>query len=456
VPLVRSERRVLKVNSPLKLFLRERSKRMIPALVQWEITDRCNLRCPHCYHVDPRGKVVAGQDLGKADMQKIAEIIVGNKLFFVTFTGGEPLIRKDLLVEIVQYLYDHNVIISLNTNLLLMDEGLLSRLKVHRMLVSCPSVDPQIYAMATGNGDYNKFETKLTMLIDTGINHTVNMVVSKLNQNSVRHTAKKMAEIGVTRFAATPASVNARYPDFTMLLSSEEVSKVIDDLIWVYETLGMEVDIMESVPKCIMPSRAFELELPFIYRSCHAGRRNGTISTNGEVRPCSHNPQIFGNILGEDIGEIWNRIGNWREKSGNYHMDCLGCDIFSYCGGGCRVDSSIRQNKTDATHPYMAEKMSAPSVKPATVALKSDLSIRPVRSFQARQEDGMWLVAPGSSRNIIKVNQQLYNFLVATRKLQSMTIQALAEHFGTSFESPHFQRVVTLLIRKKFFLLSDN
>ena len=76
---------------------------MIPALVQWEITNRCPYRCGYCYHDGlKRGK--ARLDLEEEEMWRIAEIIVKNRLFFVTFTGGEPLIRKDLLVKLVRFI----------------------------------------------------------------------------------------------------------------------------------------------------------------------------------------------------------------------------------------------------------------------------------------------------------------------------------------------------------------
>jgi len=71
------------------------------------------------------------------------------------------------------------------------------------------------------------------------------MVVTKLNKHSVRDTAVKMAKLGVERVAATPARINANSPNFSLLLSQAEVRQVIDDLIWVYEELGLRVDIME-------------------------------------------------------------------------------------------------------------------------------------------------------------------------------------------------------------------
>ena len=264
-----------------------------------------------------------------------------------------------------------------------------------------------------------------------------------------------MAKLGVKRFAATPASVNASNPKVNILLSADEVRQVIDDLVWAYEELSLRVDIMESVPKCLMPLRAFELELPFIYRSCHAGKRNGTIGTQGDIRPCSHNPLTFGNILREGIDEIWEKMYSWRENSGNFHSDCLGCDLFNQCGGGCRIDAAVRCGSNDARHPYMIENFSNPVVKPKEIRINPDLLIRPSSSFQCRSENGGWLVAPGSPRNIIQVNQSAYEFLVATRPLPLMSLTNLAQRFGTTFEDVEFQRIVTQLVRRQFFIIEN-
>ena len=426
---------------------------MIPALVQWEITDRCPYHCPHCYHTNSRSEESIPLGLSEKEMLRIAEIIAKNQLFFVTFTGGEPLVRKEILITVAQYLRDHKIVLSLNTCLAPFDDDVLRRLPVDRMLISCPSSDPDVYCQATGNGNYSRFEQKLGSLIESQKSFTVNMVVTKLNKHSVRDTAVKMAKLGVERFAATPASINANSPNFSLLLSQAEVRQVIDDLIWVHEELGLRVDIMESIPKCLMPLKAFELELPFVFRSCHAGKRNGTIGTNGEVRPCSHNPQTFGNILKEDIGQIWRRMADWRENSGNFHQDCLGCDLFNNCGGGCRVDAQVRRGSSDAKHPYMIEKLTSPPVEPQRINLRPQAMIRPVKSFQSRAENGGWLVAPGSPRNIIHVNQTLYDFLVATRNLGQMTLESLAARFGTSFTDKEFQRIITLLTRRQFFII---
>lgn len=426
---------------------------MIPALVQWEITDLCNLRCQHCYHIDHDRQQCPKTELPAAEMLAIAEILVSKRLFFVTFTGGEPLIKRGLLLELAKYLHQAGIILSVNTNLLLLDENYLGDLKIHRLLISCPAVNPAMYFQITG-GNFTAFESKLRMVIAAGVDFTVNMVVSKLNFAEVKAVAVYLAKLGVKNFATTPASLNASHPNFNLLLSQSEVRQVIEDLVWVNENLGLGVDIMEAIPKCAIPPRAFELQLPFVHRFCRAGQRNGTIASNGDVRPCSHNPEVFGNVLKEDIGLIWDRMRSWRRETGNVCHDCLSCDTYSHCGGGCRVDLKALYGQSEGKHPYMAEGNESPRILPKTVQLKPDMMVKPCRTFLWRPEKNGWLVASGSSRNIIEVNDQLCKFLIICRDQPSMTLSAIAQKFGAIFEDVEYQRIMAMLIQKKYFVLT--
>lgn len=101
---------------------------MIPALVQWEFTDRCPFRCVHCYHLDDELSSLL-PDLPDEDMHRIAEMLVAYKLFFGTLTGGEPLTRPKLLVEITRYLASNGIILS--RKYIVMQSSISFHLRVH-------------------------------------------------------------------------------------------------------------------------------------------------------------------------------------------------------------------------------------------------------------------------------------------------------------------------------------
>src|SRR5579885_2957267 len=67
-----------------------------PRLVYWEITKRCNLRCAHCRAVP--GAETDPSELITADGFRLLDelALIGRPL--LVLTGGEPLLRDDLLV----------------------------------------------------------------------------------------------------------------------------------------------------------------------------------------------------------------------------------------------------------------------------------------------------------------------------------------------------------------------
>jgi len=141
---------------------------MIPAIVQLELTGRCNYLCQHCYRLDSSGKEVIKEELCDNDMMRIAEILVKNKLFFVTLTGGEPLVRKKIVVDLVDFFSTNGIRVSLNTNLSSLDQSTLKRLSLYAVLASCPSTDPDAYKFITRGGSYQRFEKNLRALIESG------------------------------------------------------------------------------------------------------------------------------------------------------------------------------------------------------------------------------------------------------------------------------------------------
>ena len=176
----------------------------VPLNVQIEITDKCNLFCPHCYHFDNSdGRKKPSLDLSDDSVMNIAGKLVAANVMGVILTGGEPMLRKNLMVALVSRFKQSNMYVSINTNLIAMTDYLLSELLGARMdgfLVSCPSSDPSGYSKATGGGKYQKFEENLRILIASGAHFSINMVVNSSNLDQIRTTAYRMATLGVKNF----------------------------------------------------------------------------------------------------------------------------------------------------------------------------------------------------------------------------------------------------------------
>lgn len=82
---------------------------------QIELTYRCNLNCVHCYCKSSEDSEDKDKELNTLEWKKILDEIQKEGCIYLTFTGGEPLIRKDFL-ELYSYAKRCGFIITVFTN----------------------------------------------------------------------------------------------------------------------------------------------------------------------------------------------------------------------------------------------------------------------------------------------------------------------------------------------------
>src|SRR5262245_49423313 len=98
--------------------------------VSWNLTQRCNLFCAHCYMSAAPGAATAGE-LTTAECRRVmADIARVNPHVFLILTGGEPLIRPDVY-ELAARGREHGFTVVLGTNGVLLREKQARRLREH-------------------------------------------------------------------------------------------------------------------------------------------------------------------------------------------------------------------------------------------------------------------------------------------------------------------------------------
>jgi radical SAM protein with 4Fe4S-binding SPASM domain len=425
-----------------------------PLTAQLEVTDFCNHKCLHCYNLDSDIKNRPARKVSDETVIACAQKLIDSGVFAMVVTGGEPLIKRELTKKVISLFRDNQIKVSLNTNLTLFDDDFIEFMKQTKVgiLTSCPSAVPSSFEKLTLTDNYALFEKNVKKLVEADLRFTVNMVVTKDNLHEIRTTAEKMKQLGCRSFAATPMSLNMEYPRLDLLLSTKEVHQVIDDLLWAEETLGLNVDILEALPKCVFSDKILSGKHSFLNRKCQAGRTVIAVSCNGDVRPCAHNPVSYGNILEDGLKTIWERMNDWR--SAQYVPEkCKECTWLNRCNGGCRTNAKTLSGEWNTRDAWVSEPLKTqPPRDDKQIELKNDTKLRANSEYLYRQEyEDAYVVYNMKDDIYFMINKVYYDFITELGKYETASFSDLQKQYNVDTNNKAFYDVILFLVQKNIF-----
>lgn len=425
----------------------------LPLTAQFEITDLCNHRCIHCYNLDSEVKNRPNRKVEDETVLACAQKLIDNNIFGIVITGGEPMLKKELTKKIIRLFRDNKIRVSLNSNLTLLDDDLITFLKEQKVsvLTSCPSGNSLSYKNLVGADNFAYFETNIKKLVVSGVKFSVNMVITKDNLQEIIPTAEKMKSLGCNSFAATPMGLNVEYPRLDLLLSVDEVRQVISDLLWIETNLKLKVDILEALPKCVFPKHVLSEKHSFLNRKCQAGRTVIAVSCNGDVRPCAHNPYSYGNILKEDLRAIWQKMKAWRSTQ-YIPSDCQNCSWLKHCNGGCRTSAKVYNGDWNKNDMWCvgALRTLPPNIHSQKKELAPNTHLQINSYLKARKEDEEAYVIYNVEDDIsFMVSPDLYDFIMNLTKHTDLSFGDLCREFHLPAADDNMKNLVLFLIAKK-------
>jgi radical SAM protein with 4Fe4S-binding SPASM domain len=422
-----------------------------PLTAQLEITDFCNHKCIHCYNLDSKPENRPNRAVDDDTVIRIAQTFIDNQIFGVVVTGGEPLIKKKLTKSVLSLLKDNKIKVSLNSNITLFDDDFIDFLKHKKIgvLTSCPSANTTSFSQLVGVDNYSLFENNIKKLVAANIHFTVNMVITKENLHEIRYTAEKMKNLGCKSFTATPMGLNVDYPRLDLLLSKDDVRAVIDELLLIEEKLGLRVDILEALPKCIFSEQILSEKHSFLNRRCQAGRTNIAVSCNGDVRPCAHNPTSYGNVLQDDLKNIWQNMSDWR--SSQYVPDeCKDCAWLNRCNGACRTSAKTANGEWNSKDIWATAPLkTAPTKENKQISLHPETQLQVNQEYFCRQEYEDAFVFYNMKDDIyFMVSKSYCDFIFELKTYDTVSYGDLQKKYNVNADDKNFNDAISFLIQK--------
>ena len=280
-----------------------------PTYLHISLTERCQCHCVHCY---ARGR--EEERLKELDTAEVHSLIdQGRRLgaAYVVFSGGEPLLRKDI-VELVAYAHKKGLITRINTNGLLFTPENTARLKKAGLTqagVSIDDPDPETHDRLRGlPGGYAKTLEGIRNLKENGILCQIQTYASRRNiPDGLRKIIALGKELGIFYvYFFFPTASGAWACSFDELLTEEEKAEVrkLADVRFVH------VELATAGSQC----RVFAKSLI-------------SIASNGDVTPCPFTPFVIGNVRERSLEELWRPFSS-RLKL-RFRGDCIMNDVAS-------------------------------------------------------------------------------------------------------------------------------
>jgi len=328
-------------------------------VVVWNVTRRCNLRCVHCYS-QSEDRNYHGElsfDQGKALIDDLAEF--GSPV--ILFSGGEPLIRPDIL-DLIRYAAGKGLRAVVSTNGTLITAKLAAQLKeigLSYVGISLDGLEEVHDAFRGFRGTFARVMKAIKNCQDVGLKVGLRFTINRRNFQDIAGIFDLVEERKIPRICFYHLVYAGRGTELVDEdLDHEQTREVVNLILDRTKRLhgrGLPVEVLTVDNHADGPylylrlkeedsKRAEEvLKLLQMNEGNNSGRGIGCVSWDGSV----HADQFwrhhsFGNVRKRRFSEIWTDASDellmkLKEKKKYVKGRCAECRWLDICGGNFRV-----------------------------------------------------------------------------------------------------------------------
>ncbi len=329
-------------------------------VVVWNVTRRCNLKCVHCY-AHAQNMTSFEDELSTEEGKKFLDDLADFKVPVILFSGGEPLVRKDL-PELAEYAVKKGMraVISTNGTLITSNKArMLKEIGLSYVGIGLDGMEAVNDRFRGVKGAFKSAINGIRNCQEAGIKVGLRFTINKFNVDEIPNIFDLLEEMNIPRVCFYHLVYAGRgsglvKDDLTHEETRSSVDLIIERTKLLHEK-GIEKEVLTvdnhaDGPYLYMkllrenPERAKEvLELLKMNEGNNSGRGIGCVSWDGEV----HADQFwrhysFGNIRNRPFSEIWTDVsepllGKLKEKKLHVKDRCARCCWLDICGGNFRV-----------------------------------------------------------------------------------------------------------------------
>ena len=255
------------------------------------VTDACNLRCSQCY-VDSFGPLSSKKnELTTEELRRLLAEIKDLGGHTVTLSGGEPLLRPDM-VGLVEYAaHELGLRVKLNSNgTLLLAEGVAERLALalHELQLSLDGVTPKVHDAVRGRGMHASTMRGIDRYLRAGGENSLVLSLTLMRSNI--DDAANLPVLAESLGVKTVRYLNVVRDGRAVPVFESSLQPTTEQLIAFYDSMYFEG--LGGSPEVAVESglNGYFPQIPDDFRNecllCPVSLSPG-ISPQGDVYPCS-------------------------------------------------------------------------------------------------------------------------------------------------------------------------
>ncbi|OUR84789.1 pyrroloquinoline quinone biosynthesis protein PqqE [Colwellia psychrerythraea] len=321
-----------------------------------ELTYDCPLHCPYCSNPTELGD--KKHELSTKQWLKVLTEARAMGAVQLGFSGGEPLLRKDLEIMV-----KHGRELGFYTNLITSGIGLtekrIAKLKkagLDHIQISFQGADPEVNDAIAGRGNAYQQKFKMAQAVKAqGYPMVLNFVISKQNINQMADILRLSCELEADYVElATAQYYGWAYHNRDHLLPSQEelveAERIVNEFRQQQQGKG---------PQFIFVTPDYYEERP---KTCMNGWGSTflTVTPDGSALPCHSAkmlPLKFPNVKDKSIDDIWRKDFSFDYFRGDSWMPqpCQSCDEKEKDFGGCRCQAFMLTGDMHKTDPVCSK-----------------------------------------------------------------------------------------------------
>jgi radical SAM protein with 4Fe4S-binding SPASM domain len=323
----------------------------------FEVTQRCNHACLHCYNVwqgstnYPRGELDKPRTL-----ELLTKALDEADCRHVTLTGGEPLLRRDL-VPILELLQRRAVQVTIISNgRLLSAPTAVNLVQLGVGLFELPLLSSSSQVHDELSGAVGAWQAVLDAMVNVRKAHgqvVASYVATRSNITDLYQTIRLAFAFGARGFMLNRFNPGGRGREHLaqLLPSAEQIRQALS--IAEAASLEFTLPISCSIPiqPCLIDIKCYP-HLGFGFCAAGSERAYYTLDPLGNLRPCNHTDIILGNLLDASFADLISSPG-MQAFTCAVPPFCADCSRRDECQGGCKASAQVCFGSLTAEEPFL-------------------------------------------------------------------------------------------------------